>query len=535
METLVRTTAGYIKGVARSGLLTWRGVPYAGLVDGDRRWRVPHPVQPWARVKECTDYGAKAWQPASLWGTKLVGGPDCLNLDIVRPDTDEQLPVVVYFHGGSYLVGSSHETMLRGHNFVRALDVVYVSVNFRLGVFGYLDLSEIEGQCVPTPAMHDQLAALRWVKKNIAAFGGDSTNIAIMGESAGAASVISLMASPAARGLFHKAIAQSAPAASFHSQAQSRRWARALMDNLKLHDLADMSVLRALPPADLVRAGSLSQLRLRDMLNLNSPYGPVVDGHVLPQHPLDAFAEGRQAPVPLLIGTNNDEASVAKALYVRESARSRSAHRMLTAFDNQRAHEVLREYSAAFSREEFANLLTDAVFWVPSVRLAEAHARIADTWMYRFDFAPVALRRLGIGAMHSLELTAVFGDMNASRVSGLNKLGGTAEFAALTTELQAYWGNFIHHSKVGSGWPRYRAAVADRMPRRATKVFDTPSTVVYDPASQRRQAWENYDLRQWGEDDADITSPTRVARTLAMLESILPRTTQRSLSQEGRR
>ena len=147
------------------------------------------------------------------WNDRVKGTEDCLVLDIVRPDTDDELPVVVYMHGGTFLTGSSHEKVLQGHRFAKATDIVYVSINFRLGVLGYLDLRSLGADCVANPGTMDQILALQWVRENIAGFGGDPERVTIMGESAGAASVTTLMSSPPARGLFHGCLLYTSDAA----------------------------------------------------------------------------------------------------------------------------------------------------------------------------------------------------------------------------------------------------------------------------------------------------------------------------------
>ncbi|MCK7642951.1 carboxylesterase/lipase family protein [Corynebacterium sp. CCM 8835] len=505
MDDITVTTAGLIRGTLVSGIRTWRGVPYGADTSGPNRWRAPSAPEPWRGVRDCSEFGTVAPQPVYSYKDSVRGGEDCLNLDIVRPDSDDDdLPVVVYLHGGSFIVGSSHETMLRGYNFVRNLNVVYVSVNFRLGVLGYLDLRSLgDDDCVANPAVRDQLLALHWIRGNIRAFGGDPDNVTLMGESAGGAAVTTLMCVPSAEGLFHKAIAQSAPAATLHAPVQSEYWAQQLVDAMALPLGTTCADLRLESAADLVRAGQSMLWRSREMLQLNSCYGPTVDGELLPEHPLDAFAAGRQIKVPLLIGTNNDEASVTKLLYLRQTARSRAAARMLDAYDHSNSAVLLDAYNGAIERADFARMLTDAVFWAPSLRIAEDHSRYADTWMYRFDYAPAALRWIGLGAMHSFELTAVFAAHRESRTHTLTRFGGIDDLGVVTSEMQAYWGNFIHHSIPGSGWPRYRLA-GDTRPGRATRIFDSESTVAYDPRPHLRRAWRNYDMREWGAGRPDI-------------------------------
>lgn len=505
-EMVVPTSIGFVRGVRGSGLRTWRGIPFGRRTEGKYRFRAPRPAKSWQGIRDCSVFGEAAIQPTYSWTDKVRGSEDCLNLDIVRPDSDDPLPVVVYLHGGSYIMGSSHEKALRGYNLVKTMDVVYVSVNFRLGALGYLDLRSMGDDCVANPALHDQLLALRWVHDNIEHFGGDPGNVTLMGESAGAAAVISLMCVPAAHGLFHRAVAQSTPVASVHSPTQSKLWARELVYRMALPRETTLDQLRQESADDLVRAGQSMMWRTGELLQLNSCYGPTVDGTLLPDHPLNMFEQGKQARVPLIIGTNSDEASFSKAFYLRNSARKRAALRMLRVFDPENAEGVLEAYDYAENRSDFAELLADALFWAPSVRIAQAHAAFEPTWMYRFDYAPDSMRKLGLGAIHSLELNAVFGDHDSSRSMNLSKIGGgTDHLSDITDLVQHHWREFIHGGTPGSEWRPYTFRT-DEEPGFGTFVIDRNSRMAWDPKQAKRQAWENYDMLEWGTGRPDLAS-----------------------------
>ncbi len=514
-NNIVQTTSGWVRGVSLdipTYLLTWRGVPYGDTTAGENRFRAPKPAPKWEGVRDCFEYGPVAAQPTFGPSEKIKGSEDCLNLDIVRPNDRRTLPVVVYLHGGSFIFGSSHQQVLRGHYLVEAMDVVYVSINFRLGALGYLDYSCFGDDCVANPALMDQLLALRWVKKNIANFGGDPNNITLMGESAGGNSVVTLMCMPAAKGLFHKAIAQSAPIAAVHSEAQAAFWAKEITNRAGL-PTPNLESLRETPPEILIRAGQSMLWRSKELLNLNACFGPVVDNHLLREHPLTVFRSGEEHKIPLMIGTNDDEASFAKTFYFRSKTRSKAARRMLEGYDPKGAAIIMRTYQNATLRGEYARLMSDGVFWAPSVITASAHSLNAPTWMYRFDFVPAALRWLGVGASHTAELSPVFGDLEGSKAATLNKLGSWAELKVLKEQMQYHWANFIHSgnpndefsdsSSPENHWPAYRPP-SDTQPGRATKVFDKTAYIVYDPRSARRVAWENYNMLQWGSDRPDL-------------------------------
>ncbi|WKD57868.1 Para-nitrobenzyl esterase [Corynebacterium capitovis DSM 44611] len=509
MESTVRpvahTVAGAVRGVVdpATGARTWRGVPYGADTAGSHRFRAPRPPEPWEAERDASWYAAPALQGTFGWRDAVTGSEDCLHLDVVRPDTDEVLPVVVYFHGGTFVTGASHEKVLQGHYLVQATDIVYVSVNFRLGVLGYLDFRSLSYDCAANPALLDQILALRWVQENIGAFGGDPTRVTIMGESAGGAAVIHLMSAPAARGLFHGAIAQSAPCASVHSRVQAAMWVRSLLDGIGLDSNASLDDLRREDAEELVRVGQSMLLNGKEIVQFNTAFMPTVDGDTLPGHPIDVFEEGTQAPVPLIIGTNSDEASFAKAMYQSARARRRAANRALGVFDPANAQLVLEAYGFAGGRSEFADLIADAVFWAPSVMVATSHRRIAPTWMYRFEYASATMRRLGLGAMHTADLTAVFGDPFATRAAWFDRFGTKEGFAEVSHLMQHHWGAFFHTGAPGADWPQYGFR-DDTAPGRATAIFGRGLRVEYDPKAAQRRAWEDFDMREWGTNREDL-------------------------------
>lgn len=499
----IRTTAGWVHGKRehdddRLDVSSWKGIPFGKDTARTGRFCAPEPVEAWEGVRECRHFGQVAPQPTYSWTERVIGSEDCLNLDVVRPTGTQRLPVVVYLHGGSFIMGSSHMLMLRGFHLAQSMNVVYVSINFRLGALGYLDLRSLPGECVANPAVLDQLLALEWVRDNIAQFGGDPDNITLMGESAGAAAVLSLMTSPAAQGLFHKAIAQSPPIGLIHSRAQSTLWARELIKRLALTRGSGIEELRAEEWPDLVRAGQSMMWRAGELLHLNSCYAPTLDDDVLPMHPLEAFEKGTQAGVPLLVGTNSGETSFAKYLFQREDSRARAGLRLLRSFDEHNAEQVVDAYGRAEGRRDFADLLSDALFWAPTVRAAGAHAQRYPTWMYRFDYTPMALRWLGLGAVHSLELANVFGDPNSSRMSLVTKLGNGDAGESMTQLMQEHWARFIWESEPAPSWPRYRVDGGEESELRATQVFDIPPRVDHDPKAEQRRAWEDYSMLEWG-------------------------------------
>ncbi len=502
---VVATVAGEVRGIIdeHTGMRTWRGVPYGADTSGAWRFRAPRSPKRWEGVRDATEFAAPAMQGTFGWRDMVLGTEDCLTLDIVRPDTDDELPVVVYFHGGTFVTGASNERVLQGHLLADRTDVVYVSANFRLGVLGYLDFRSVGPDCVANPAILDQILVLEWIRDNIARFGGDPNAVTIMGESAGGAAVLHLMCAPAARGLFHRAVAQSPPPASVHSRHQAAMWVRELIDRLGMPRTTTIDDLRSTDAEELVRAGQSMLLNGKELVQLNASFMPTVDGETLPGHPIDIFEDGEQAPVPLILGTNSDEASFAKALYQTAKQRQRAALRALEHFDPDNARAVLEAYSQVGGRGDFADLIADAVFWAPSVLLATAHRRKAPTWMYRFDYASAAMRWIGLGAMHTADLVAVFGELNATRASKLDRFSSKDGLEEVSRLMQYHWGQFFHTGAPGPEWPVYGFRSDDK-PGRATAVFDETVRVEYDPKAPQRLAWESFDMREWGRNRPDV-------------------------------
>ena len=317
-ETVVEIASGKLRGLTKRGIHSFKGIPYGGPTGGKNRFLPPKPAEPWLGIKEATSYGQACWQPLDVtpqtfafMGAAGIGqmGEDCLVLNVWTPglNDNKKRPVMVWLHGGGFFSGSGdHLPFWDGASLARTGDVVVVSVNHRLGVFGYLYLEGIVGEQYTgsgNAGMLDIVQALQWVRDNIGIFGGDPGNVTIFGESGGGAKVTALLAMPSAKGLIHRAISESGPGMRQRPAEDAARVARQFLEafSLKpqqahlLHEMrADMiySAWAALPPATGMPLGQ---------------FAPVVDGKVLPAHPFDPVAAPSAAEVPLMIGTNKDE------------------------------------------------------------------------------------------------------------------------------------------------------------------------------------------------------------------------------------
>ena len=300
---------GDLRGTTEGGVGVWRGVPYAEQPVGERRFLAPAPLQPWTGLRDALEHGPLPPQSKSFVG----GGRDdpkvrdeaCLSLTVWSPDTSGSLPVMVWIPGGAFVFGAGQFQLYNGSRLAANGNVVVVNITYRIGVFGGLELSDLGDGYDDNLALRDQMAALRWIREHIAAFGGDPDRVTVFGESAGATSVLALLASPAADGLFRRAIAQS-PALPLIADRELRaRRAHEFLQRLGV----SVAEVKGLPQRQLRRAAGRLQLKSAAMTPTLA-YGLTYGVDLLPNHPIDAARAGTLARVPLIIGTNSHEASM---------------------------------------------------------------------------------------------------------------------------------------------------------------------------------------------------------------------------------
>jgi len=483
----VHTRDGDVTGALDRGTRTWRGIPFAAAPIGDLRLRAPRPPQPWDGVRDATRFGPVAPQDRKgPFAGAAAGTPqseDCLTLNVIaplRPATG--LPVMVYIHGGAYGVGSPADSAFRGVNFARR-GVVHVTLNYRLNALGYLDFSEFGFD--NNLGLRDQVAALEWVRDNIASFGGDPANVTVYGESSGGNAVTTLLATPAAAGLFARAIAQSPPSNAVYHPIMTRQWAREFLEILGAQAGNEANALRTATAAELVTAARLLFLRIPDQYPGDQAFSPVIDGEYLPEHPVEALRAGRGHPVPLIIGSNDREGSVFFGKR-RILATTRSRVNGLLANTSAAAAELMRTTYRLPRRRGAIDFAGDFAFWLPTYQIAAGHSAIAPTWMYRLDYAPPLLKAVGIDSTHGADLLTVFGRTRSwvGRLTTL--LGGGKALVALGNRMQDYWLNYATDGSVDDAWPRHDSTA------RASLIFDRPDRVEFDTRSDRRAAWDQF-------------------------------------------
>ncbi|MDR0417179.1 MAG: carboxylesterase family protein, partial [Propionibacteriaceae bacterium] len=433
---------GRVRGRRESGVARFLGIPYAAAPVGPLRFAAPAPPPRWEGVRDATAPGP--WAPQlpepkeSVLPRTVVSGDDYLNLNVWTRDVDGRAPVMVFIHGGSLVIGSGALPVSDGTAFARD-GVVLVTINYRLGADGFL----WTGEGVPNRGLLDQIAALEWVRENIAAFGGDAANVTIFGESAGAMSVMALATMPRAAGLFRRVIAESGAGEHVTDEATALLAAKRLARRLGV--APTLAGVAAVPMPDLLAAvGALTvdvtsrpfAHRWKDAARLLLPFAPFADGDVVPGLPRDLILAGAAHDVDLMIGTTTDEA---RLFFVPTGAIDRLPRVFPWLFATRyggRATRVRASYrrrrGLCSSGDLAAAVLTDGFFRVPALRLAAAHPR---AFVYEFAWrSPEFGGRLG--ACHGVELPFVFDTLGKS---GLEGITGDAPPQALATEVHAAW------------------------------------------------------------------------------------------------
>jgi len=480
---IAATQAGSIRGQTHpdTGVMIFKGIHYGESTAGLRRFLPPVPVASWEGIQDALDFGPVCPQSDRLlayMGDSTSQSEDCLVLNVWTPGLSGKRPVMFWIHGGGFSSGSGSQPTYDGTTLAKRGDVVVVTVNHRLNAFGYLYLEELEGGEAfagsGMAGMLDLELALEWVRLNISAFGGDPENVTIFGESGGGFKVCHLMAMPSAEGLFHKAIIQSGPSLKAVSRADGTQQAKAFMKSV---DLAEIRELQAVPPEKLVGKLGIGSGR----------FAPVLDGRYLRVNPFDPTAAPTGAAIPVIIGSNRDEALFfmqrnPKRNLLTEPELKERVKRYL----GDKVDEVLTVYRKSRPGASPWDLLiavSSEHFRLNSIRLAERRiaAGHAPVYMYLFDYEVNDLLK----ATHAMEIAFAFSNFRYSPDAG-------PEALQLETNISEAWIAFArtgnpNHPKLPR-WPAYTTK------NRETMIFDTRSRIVNDPRPEEWRIWEKLDL-----------------------------------------
>lgn len=510
-DTVVETNAGKVRGFRRNGIYAFKGVPYGASTAGARRFMPPAAPEPWTGIRNALAYGRICPQEDSAHfdtdGKNLashdedafllhrgsaiwVPGEDCLRVNVWTPEINgsHRRPVMVYMHGGGFSGGCGHDLLsYEGESLARNHDVVVVNHNHRLNVYGYLNLAALGGDDFSDSAnigMLDIVAVLEWVRTHIAAFGGDPGNVTIFGQSGGGGKVATLMAMPAAKGLFHRAIIQSGPFLRALSPDYSQQVAARLMDELGLQP-SQVRELQKIPvdrlsgaAVEAMKKTPKPQTAHRDTFGENG-WGPTVDGHTLPVHPFDPGAPAISADVPLITGTNLNESVSgldhpgADAMTLEEM--NRSVHEMYGSDAEALIAAYRQDYPDATPFGLYAAIATGR--WrIPAFAQAARKAALGAAPAYAYIYAwrtPVLNNRPG--SFHASEISFVFDN---AEICDQYSAGDPSAFV-LSKQMSTAWVNFARTGDPNhAGLPHWPAYTAEA---HATMYFNAPCEVRNDP------------------------------------------------------
>jgi len=503
-EPVATTLVGQLQGTLEDGIAVFRGIPYSAPPVGDLRWRPPEPVSPWFGIRSAKRYGAHAPQPRSPLinlepdHLRVGASEDCLTLNVYTPGVDDATrPVMVWIHGGGFTVGSSSQTLYDGGPLARRGDVVVVTINYRLGALGFMRLVDITGGRIPSTGnegLLDQIAALSWVRNNIAEFGGDPENVTAFGESAGAMGLAALLSAPQATGLFQRAIVQSGSTHMTNTIDEANRVTERVLEVAGL--TADPEVLKA-ADAELISdaVGNLNPRELRAEGIGWIPLRSVIDGELIRELPIDGDRSGTADGIPVISGTTADEwrfmaVTNRSVMKMDHDGLLRRLERILPGELVSQAVELYRQKVGMESRKPspadlYSAILTDLAFRVPCERMLDAVAqRGAPAYRYLFTWSSPAVGGQ-LGACHAVDLGFTFGTNEVN--GGEQFFGAGIEAARVVDHIQEAWLAFAKGDDPNfAGHPEWRSFDSND---RATMEIGLDPGMKDDPWRDLRELW----------------------------------------------
>ncbi|MFX1295265.1 MAG: carboxylesterase/lipase family protein [Promethearchaeota archaeon] len=493
-KVIVETKLGKVQGYTRNDIQIFKGIPYAAPPIGPLRFSPPAPRESWNDVFDATKYGPYTMQGFN--GLELYFGKtaiqeseaDCLTLNVWTPATDDKKrPVMVWIHGGAFTIGSGANPLYESTLLARRGNVVVVTINYRLGALGFLYIPGVTANV----GLLDQIAALKWVKNNIDAFGGDPNNVTIFGESVGGMSVNALLTMSAAKGLFHHAISQSCPMS--YNPSSGKKHSETLMKMLEI-EVGDIDALRKIPAKKIINIQNSITLK-RGALNFLA-FSPRIDGKTLPKHPLEAIRAGASNDIDFITGSNQDEWRFFSFLV--PSMRKVDADMVVKLVNNiigascqdkNKLKQLINIYKETRdSPQDIMNaIFTDYIFHIPTIRIAEAHqSNQSNTYNYLFTWSSPMFKGK-LGSCHVIEIPFIFGTYNIPKMD--NFVGKGAAVEALSEKVMDTWITFARTGNPNNDgileWPPYNVET------RATLLMGHDFKVVKAFRDEERAVWDD--------------------------------------------
>ena len=484
MEKIVNTKYGKIKGHERRNIMEYLGIPFAKAPIGDLRFKRAVEIEPWDNIFDASHYGPKSLQ---LERGNFIGSEDCLTLNIQTPLNGENFPVLIWIHGGGYNTGGASDSLTDGISFVKD-GICYVSIQYRLNVLGFYDFTTYKGcnDFDSNCGLSDQIMAIKWVHENISLFGGNPNNVTIMGESAGAASVINMLAVPSVKGMFNKAIVQSGLPNCVMTHKMARENINLFMEGMGMKE-DDLPKLKTMNPVEFQKGNTyVANKHQYKNPGMFLP-GPIQDD-LLPIRPIDAIRKGSAKGVKLLIGTNLNEGSM--FVHSENTAFPNSWKMIETMFNsngNGSFYPLIKEYYEKSGNSSFIDFATDYAFQMPSIKVAEAQKKYEDdVYMYRFEYISKMGKESGMGACHGFEIPLVFKDKDF-HFTKLTYGGDPVEdVERISNEMHEGWKNFILTGKPdGEKWPKFTGASS------SIRIFDKETSTKILDRSKLMALWKD--------------------------------------------
>lgn len=458
MELIIQTKNGPVQGYETEGILAWYGIPFAKAPTGELRFKRAQPAEPWSGLKDCTVPGH---DPVQFIAARKTEDEDCLNVNVWAPKDARNLPVMVWFYGGGLHYGFNTDPSYDGTH-MAANGVIRVNVNSRLGPLGYYDFSQFDDSFDTNCALSDQIESLKWVRDNIAAFGGDPDNVTIFGESGGGVVVYNLLTSPAAKGLFQKAIAQSGLPRLSVGRGYTKLLIKRFLEFMGLKP-DEVHKLKTIDIAKIKAAGSWFYNNFMTMFAGISMPGPVFGDDLLPEHPKVAFANGCAEGVDVILGYNRDEGDT----FIQSSPATnawipdwKTVEQMLV---NNGKGQHFAELRAAYSdfsddRKALSQFVCDYFFSMDTFLCADNQVGHGKVWMYRFDFVPAANKHMGMGSTHAAEIPFALDTLDRGYFAYILQGTPPDQVTAIRDQINGAWLNFAKTGQPDGeaiDWPKY--------------------------------------------------------------------------------